>query len=212
MESTVPSLILKPIEIRVLGSLIEKSKTTPDYYPMTLNALALACNQKSSRHPIVQYDEATVMDAINTLAKKGLVATATGGGSRTIKYKHNITLVYNLNDAGIAILCLLFLRGPLTPGEINSNSGRLYEFESIEEVLKTLDRLAQDNPPLVALMPRKAGQKEQRYRHLLGEMHETDTTVSETTSSPLEARVEALEKEVAELKSAVGKLLKEWTG
>src|SRR5687768_5528205 len=135
--------MLTDIETRVLGALVEKSKTTPEYYPLTLNALTLACNQKSSRKPLVQYDEGRVMSAINSLTKKGLVSTATGGGNRVVKYKHNFTIVYPVTPAEQAVLCLLFLRGPLTPGEINSNSGRLYEFDSLEEVLQALEKLKQ---------------------------------------------------------------------
>src|SRR5690349_4694926 len=112
MEPLQQLLVLDPVEIRVLGSLMEKSKTTPEYYPITLNALTLACNQKSSRKPIVQYDEGTVISAINSLTKKGLVSTATGGGSRVVKYKHNFILVYSVTPAELAVLCLLFLRGP----------------------------------------------------------------------------------------------------
>lgn len=214
METSKPLVVLDPIEIRVLGSLIEKSKTTPEYYPITLNALTLACNQKSSRKPIVQYDEGTVMSAINTLTKKGLVSTATGGGSRVIKYKHNFSIVYPVNPADLAVLCLLFLRGPLTPGEINSNSARLYEFDSLEEVLLVLEKLKQGgDTPFIALMPRSTGQKEQRYRHLFCEIQASDEDeLPEDPVGKLEARLEIVEKELAGLKSSVEKLLKEWTG
>src|SRR6187401_706384 len=125
---------LTPPEIRVLGSLMEKSKTTPDYYPMTLNALTAACNQKTSRSPVVEYDEETVVEALNSLKGQSLVATAIGGGSRVVKYKHNFTTVYDISPEELSILCLLMLRGPQTPGELNTNSARLYEFKSLEEV------------------------------------------------------------------------------
>jgi uncharacterized protein YceH (UPF0502 family) len=213
MDSSKPILILDPIEIRVVGSLMEKSKTTPEYYPMTLNALMLACNQKSSRNPHVQYDESTVMSAINSLTKKGLVSTATGGGSRVIKYKHNFALVYpDVTQADLAVLCLLFLRGPLTPGEINSNSGRLYEFDSLEEVLRSLEKLKQGDTPFVAQLPKRAGQKEQRFRHLFCEMQAEEEELHEDPAKKIETRLETVEKELAELKSTVEKFLKEWTG
>ena len=215
MESSKPILlILDPIEIRVLGSLMEKSKTTPEYYPLTLNALMLACNQKSSRNPHVQYDEATINSAINSLTKKGFVSTATGGGNRVIKYKHNFAIAYpDFTHSDMAVLCLLFLRGPLTPGEINSNSARLYDFKSLEEVLKVLEKLKQGDSPFVAQLPRRAGQKEQRFRHLFCEMQESnEEELPEDPTKKLETRLEIVEKELAELKSSVEKLLKEWMG
>ena len=119
---------LNAVEIRVLGSLIEKCKTTPDYYPMTLNSLAAACNQKSSRKPVVEYDDETIVIALNSLKKMGLIANATGGTSRSIKYKHNFTLVFTLTSAEVAVLCLLFLRGFQTAGEINTNSATIKHF------------------------------------------------------------------------------------
>lgn len=217
MEPQKPITILDSTEIRVLGSLIEKSKTTPDYYPITLNALTLACNQKSSRHPIVQYEEATVVSALDNLKRKGLISTATGAGSRVLKYKHNFAIVYPVNPADLAVLCLLFLRGPLTPGEINSNSSRLYEFDSLEEVLQVLEKLSQGDTPFIKQLPRQSGQKEQRFIHLFGEVEqEPDEKIQEdhenANANNLESRIETLEKELSELKSAFEKLLKEWTG
>lgn len=213
MESVKPLVILDPVEIRVAGSLIEKSKTTPEYYPMTLNALMLACNQKSSRKPIVQYDESTVMSAINSLTKKGLVSTATGAGNRVIKYKHNFALVYPFSPADLAVLCLLFLRGPLTPGEINSNAARLYAFDSLEEVLQVMEKLKQSDTPFITLMPKRAGQKEQRFRHLFCDAQFSDEEeITEDPVRKLENRLETVEKELGELKSSVEKLMKELMG
>lgn len=213
METPKPLPILDPIEVRVAGSLIEKSKTTPEYYPMTLNAITLACNQKSSRKPIVQYDESTVMSAINSLTKKGLVSTATGGGIRTIKYKHNFSLVYPLSPADLAVLCLLFLRGPLTPGEVNSNSARLYEFSSLEEVLQVMDKLSQSDTPFITLLPKRAGQKEQRFRHLFNDIQVTEEEqTQEDPIQKLEDRLSTVEKELGELRSSVDKLMKELMG
>jgi uncharacterized protein YceH (UPF0502 family) len=214
MESTKPLVVLDPVEVRVLGSLLEKSKTTPEYYPMTLNALTLACNQKSSRKPIVQYDDTTVTNALHTLTRKGLVNTASGGGSRVLKYKHNLDIVFDFTPGEEAVLCLLFLRGPLTPGEINSNSARLYTFSSLEEVLHVLEKLKQIDPPFITQLPRQAGQKEQRFRHLFCEMQESDEEppVQEDAAPRLEARVEAVENELAALKLTIEKLLKELMG
>src|ERR1700754_4953751 len=122
MDSPQTLPVLDATELRVLGSLMEKSKTTPDYYPMTLNGLTAACNQKTSRRPVVQYDDNTVIEALNTLKKRGLISTATGGSIRSVKYKHNFAIVFPLIPAELAILCLLMLRGPQTPGEINTNA------------------------------------------------------------------------------------------
>lgn len=214
-SNTLPTL--NSVEIRVLGSLIEKSKTTPDYYPMTLNALTLACNQKSSRYPVVLYDEETVVIAINTLKKMGLVSTATGGTSRSIKYKHNLTLVLPLTTAELAVMCLLFLRGPLTAGEINSNSARLYEFESLEDVHAVLEKLADQEKPMIKQLPKRAGQKELRYIHLAGEfvdLPEDDFPEEPARKSvnEMEARLTTVEQELAALKLTVDKLMKELMG
>ncbi|MFI5148922.1 MAG: YceH family protein [Bacteroidia bacterium] len=230
MESPKPLVSLDPVEVRVLGCLLEKSKTTPEYYPLTLNALTLACNQKSSRKPIVQYEEGTVTNALNSLTRKGLVNTASGGGSRVLKYKHNLDIVFDFTPAEEAVLCLLFLRGPLTPGEINSNSARLYAFHSLEEVLNVLEKLKQAEVPMVDQLPRQAGQKEQRVRHLFGTWVEVEegqgreeerqqqeaALLSETLvkagAQGLETRLELVENELAALKDTVEKLLKELNG
>jgi uncharacterized protein YceH (UPF0502 family) len=214
MDSLQTLPVLDAIELRVLGSLMEKSKTTPDYYPMTLNGLAAACNQKTSRKPVVQYDEGTIMEALNMLKKRGLVSTATGGSSRVVKFKHNFAIVYPLIPSELAILCLLMLRGPLTPGELNTNSGRLYEFETIEEVQEVLEKLADPAMPYVMQLPRRPGQKEARYAHLLCGVPEIndDDFADESparSSSGLEARLEKVEQELAELKEAFDKLMKE---
>ena len=214
MDNVKPLPDLSAEEQRVLGALIEKSRTTPDYYPMTLNSLTAACNQKSSRNPVVNYDEETVTLTLNQLKIKGLISTATGGSSRATKYKHNLAIVYPLLPSELAIICLLLLRGPLTPGEINSNSGRLYEFESIEEVLAQLQKLSEEEPAFVKQLPKRTGQKEARFVHLLGEQAEittepeTETTVvAQFDSTELENRIEKLEKEVEELKELVNLLM-----
>lgn len=214
MEDIKPLPDLSAEEQRVLGSLIEKSRTTPDYYPMTLNSLTSACNQKSSRNPVVNYDEETVTLTLNSLKIKGLISTATGGSSRVIKYKHNLGIVYPLVPSELSILCLLLLRGPLTPGEINSNSGRLYEFESIEEITEQLQKLTDEEPAFVKLLPKKAGQKEARFTHLLGEQAEIQDTDQEAPQTAifqpneeLENRVLKLEQELEELKELVNLLM-----
>lgn len=218
MEETTPALpLLNPIEIRVLGSLIEKDKITPDYYPMTLNALTAACNQKTSRNPVVQYDEGTVVIALNSLKKLGLITTATGGTNRSVKYKHNFTLAFQLTTAEVAVLCLLFLRGPLTVGELNSNSGRLYEFESLEEVHAVVDRLTQSTPPMIQQLSKRHGQKEARYTHLFSEITDTEEELlpeepARKSVSELEARLTIVENELATVKASLEKLMKELMG
>lgn len=209
--------VLNSIEIRVLGSLIEKSKTTPDYYPMTLNSLTAACNQKTSRKPVVQYDEETVVIALNSLRKMGFISTATGGTSRSVKYKHNFTLVFPLTSAEVAVMCLLFLRGPQTAGELNTNSARLYEFESLEEVQTVLDKLAHTDLPLIQQLQKRAGQKEVRYTHLLGETIEFDEEQlpdqpARKSVNELEARLAIVEQELAVMKESLDKLMRELMG
>ena len=210
MEDVKPLIQLNPVEQRVLGVLLEKSKTTPDYYPMSINALTAGCNQKTSRNPVVNYDEETVTLTLNALKIKGLASTVTGAGSRTVKWKHNLAIVYPLLPSELAILCILLLRGPSTPGEINTNSGRLYEFETIEEVQQTLQKLASDEPSFVRQLPKRPGQKEMRFMHLFGgdepaEIAESDEPVN--NQSDLEARVAKLEQEILELKELVNLLI-----
>jgi len=213
METVKALPDLSAEEQRILGSLIEKSRTTPDYYPMTINGLIAACNQKSSRNPVVNYDEETIILTLNQLKIKGLISTVTGGSSRATKYKHNLAIAYPILPSELAILCLLLLRGPLTPGEINSNSGRLYEFEAIEEVQEQLQKLASEEPAFVKQLPKRTGQKEARFIHLLGEQ-----AVSESADEPqqqtvsqnndvLENRVSKLEQEVDELKELINLLM-----
>jgi len=214
MDSPQTLPVLNATELRVLGSLMEKSKTTPDYYPMTLNGLTAACNQKTSRKPVVNYDEGTVTEALNTLKRRGLISTVTGGSIRNIKYKHNFAIVFPVIPAEVALLCLLILRGPQTPGELNTNSGRLYEFETIEEVQEMLEKLADPALPYVVQLPKRPGQKEVRYAHLLSgtpdinDYDEVEETGSRSTSG-LEARINQLESELAEVKDKLVKLMQE---
>jgi uncharacterized protein YceH (UPF0502 family) len=214
MDTPVTLPVLDDIELRVLGALMEKSKTTPDYYPMTLNGLTTACNQKTSRRPVVDYDEETVVLALDTLKRRGLISTATGGSSRATKYKHNFAIVFPVLPAEVALICLLILRGPQTPGELNTNSGRLWEFESLDELQQVLERISSAEMPFVQQLPRRAGQKEVRYMHLLGGT--VDLTEDEPTEEParrsvgeMETRLAKVETELAELKEAFDKLMKE---
>mgnify|MGYP003296411938 CR=1 FL=1 len=217
MDEALTLPILDVAEQRVLGALMEKSKTTPDYYPMTLNALTAACNQKTSRKPVVNYDDETVVIALNSLKKRGLISTATGGSSRVVKYKHNFAIAFPVLPSEVAIICLLLLRGPQTPGELNTSSGRLYEFETLEEVQEVLEKLAGGEPSYVVPMPRRPGQKEVRYMHLLGgtpdfEEEELPEEPARRSVGELENRVAKLERDYAEMKEALDKLLKELMG
>lgn len=218
MEQQKSLPLLSSTEIRVLGALMEKSKTTPDYYPMTLNSLTAACNQKSSRKPVVEYDDETVVLALDSLKKKGLTSTATGGSSRATKYKHNFAIVFPVVPSQVAVMCLLFLRGALTPGEINSNAGRLYEFENLDDVQEVLEQLANAEVPYIVQLPKRVGQKEARYAHLFA--GEPDMSFEEDTAAEparksvgeLEARVAILEENYALLKADFDKLIKELMG
>lgn len=213
-NNTLPQLSAE--EVRVLGSLMEKSRTTPEYYPMTLNSLITACNQKTSRKPVVNYDEETVIQTLDTLRKRGLISTVVGGGSRVTKYKHNMGIKFPLVPADLSTLCLLMLRGPLTAGEINSNSGRLYEFESLDEVNELLQNLSEQNPPFVKQTAKRPGQKEIRYVHLFAEFDEEayeSSLPSTSQEAPqikvLAERVETLEGELKKLREEFDKLMEE---
>jgi uncharacterized protein YceH (UPF0502 family) len=161
-ENALPQLSAE--EIRVLGALIEKSRTTPDYYPLTLNSLVTACNQKSSRSPVVEYEQHTVQEALDALKKKGLMANVLGDG-RAVKYRHTIAVKYPLDPSEMTVLGLLFLRGPLTVGEIKNMAGRMYDFEDLAEVQTVLQNLVDAETPFIRQMERKTGQKEARYFH-----------------------------------------------
>lgn len=217
MDSPQTLPVLNAEELRVLGVLMEKSKTTPEYYPMTINAITAACNQKTSRKPVVQYDEQTVILALDTLKRKSLISTATGGSSRSIKYKHNFAIVFPVTPQEVAIICLLMLRGAQTPGELNTNSGRLYEFESLEDVQSVLERLSDPEMPYVLQLPKRAGQKEMRYAHLLSGPPDLtqDDSLDDNYSRPasdLEQRLAKVEEELAIMRADFDKLMKELMG
>ena len=164
---------LNEIEVRVLGSLVEKQVTTPEYYPLTLNALTLACNQKNNRNPVTSFSEDEVAQALESLREKNLAYVFYGSTSRVPKYKHVMTEVLQLNGAQLALLCVLMLRGSQTLGELRGNGSRLHEFSGLEEVEATLNTLISREPePMAIRLPRQTGQKEARFAHLLsGEVH-----------------------------------------
>ena len=158
---------LSETEARVVGCLVEKQLTTPEYYPLTLNALVAACNQKTNREPIVNYDEQTVERALESLREKNLVYIFYGSSSRVPKYKHMLPSVYELDEREVAVVSVLMLRGAQTIGELNQRTSRLYEFSGLNEISETLDGLAKRDEPLVVRLERQIGQKEARYAHLL---------------------------------------------
>src|ERR1700747_2978281 len=168
-----PELNLSETEVRVLGSLIEKDITTPDYYPLSLNALVNACNQKNNRDPVMTLNESAVREALMTLQEKRMAGPAGGADSRVTKYEHRLQEVFNFDRREIAIVCVLLLRGPQTPGELRSRTDRMYHFDALEDVVSTLDRLAQREPPLAVVLPRQPGTKESRYMHLFSGGSET---------------------------------------
>jgi len=206
--------VLTEIETRVLGSLVEKQVTTPEYYPLTLNALTLACNQKNNRYPVTSYSENQVSDALESLREKNLTYVFYGSTSRVPKYKHVMPEVMHLSHPEVALMCVLMLRGAQTPGELRGNASRLHEFGSLEEVEETLnDLISREHEPLVVRLPRQPGQKEVRFAHLLSGEIDVEAlaevapapTASRRSGSEqierLEQRVDALSTEVETLKA-----------
>ena len=189
---------LTDAEVRVLGSLIEKEITTPDYYPLSLNALMAACNQSSNRNPVLHFDEDTVARAADGLREKRLVHLVDRGESRVTKYRHVLYEAMSMSRPAIAVMCVLMLRGPQTVGEIRTRSNRLYDFTSLQDVEITLNSLMSGATPLVVRLPRQTGQKEVRYAHLLS--GEVRLTEPETEPEPEPDRIGKLEKEVEDLK------------
>src|ERR1700756_1848814 len=160
---------LTDTEVRVLGAMIEKDITTPEYYPLSLNALVNACNQKSNRDPVMQLDENSVRDALSGLQEHRLAGPASGADSRVTKYEHRMQEVFTFTRAEIAVLCVLLLRGPQTPGELRGRTERMHRFETTDDVQSALQKLIEREPALVKVLPRQPGTKEARYVHLLGE-------------------------------------------
>ena len=208
------TIVLTPVEARVLGSLVEKEITTPEYYPLSLNALANACNQKNNREPVTNLDEDQIRQALHGLEDDGLAGPARGTESRVTKYEHRMQEVFNFTRGEVAVVCVLLLRGPQTPGELRGRTERMHRFEELSDVQATLQRLMQREPPLVKVLPRQPGTKEARYAHLLaGDVVEAapSTTFVESgasTTAELEAEVAALRQEVAELRGQVERLLR----
>jgi uncharacterized protein YceH (UPF0502 family) len=222
MEAT-----LNEREVRVVGSLVEKQVTTPDYYPLTLNALVHACNQISNRDPVVQYDERQVSEAVESLRAKNLVYIFYGADSRVPKYKHMMREVLGLSPQELAALCVLMLRGAQTVGEVRGRTGRLYEFADLREVEATLEALAQRDEPLVVKLPRQTGRKEARYAHLLSgppafeeeaeaqpagaAQHSTGGTARTSSTRAGEGeRVAQLEAEVASLRGEIDEMRRQF--
>ena len=203
---------LNEVEVRVLGALVEKDITTPDYYPLSLNALLNACNQKNNREPVMNLDEGAVRQALGGLPGQNLAGPAGGADSRVTKYEHRLQEVFNFNRAETAVMCVLLLRGPQTPGELRGRAERMHRFEALDEVQSTLQRLMQREPSIVKALPRQPGTKETRYMHLLsGDVEEV--SVSKAVSSVigshtddgealmrLEGEVQELRREIADLK------------
>jgi uncharacterized protein len=205
-------------EIRVLGCLLEKQRTTPDAYPLSLNALRLACNQSTNRDPVVEYDDAVIRDALHRLERRGYTRLASGAGSRTAKYRHLLVEALPMDSAEQAVMCVLMLRGPQTPGELKQRTERMHAFSELASVHATLDALIERE--LVARLERRPGHKEERYIQLLqdheAEAQEPRSEHVRTESTPVAAapaqldelsdlreRVERLEQEVAEMRAAM---------
>ena len=208
-------IILNDVETRVLGSLVEKDVTTPDYYPLSLNALVHACNQKNNRDPIMNLDEEAVHQALSTLQEKRLAGPTSSADSRVTKYEHRLQEVFNFTRGETAILCVLLLRGPQTPGELRGRTERMHRFEDLTEVQSTLQHLMQRDPPLARVLPRQPGTKESRYKHLLaGDAEDAADVNVARAPSPVSAfsqsaeadRIARLEDEVSGLKNEVSDL------
>jgi uncharacterized protein YceH (UPF0502 family) len=198
-------ILLTEVEIRVLGALVEKEITTPDYYPLSLNALVNACNQKSNREPVMELDENVVRDALLSLQEKRLAGPASGADSRVTKYEHRLES-FNFSRREVAVLCVLLLRGPQTPGELRGRTERMYRFEDLEQVNSALQQLMQRQPPLAAMLARQPGTKEVRYAHLLGGPVDSWTPPAATPIGTTEIRVGELEEQVRSLQSEVASL------
>ncbi len=204
--------ILNDVEVRVLATLVEKQVTTPEYYPLTLNSLTLACNQKNNRQPVTSYNESTVMEAVESLREKNLAYVFYGSNSRVPKYKHVMPEVLHLSMQEMAVMCVLMLRGPQTLGELKDRGARFYEFSNLEEVEETLNKLSSMEPyPLVVRLPRQAGQKEARVAHLLGgevkveALSEAESPRRVSRANEAE-RVSVLEQQVEALRAEVNTL------
>jgi len=199
---------LTETEVRVLGSLIEKDITTPEYYPLSLNALVSACNQKTNRDPVMQLDEDAVREALEGLQQQRLAGPARGADSRVTKYEQRLQEAFNFTRAEIAVLCVLLLRGPQTPGELRGRTERMHRFEALEDVQSALQKLMEREPPLAKVLPRQPGTKESRYAHLFGgdvvELEKPGQAGAAAERNPVDTeRVARLEEEMADLRREV---------
>lgn len=208
--------ILSETEARVLGSLVEKQLTTPEYYPLTLNALTAACNQKSNRDPVMSLNDTVILAAVDVLRDKNLVYLYYGSSSRAVKYKHMMPSVYELDAAGVALVAVLLLRGPQTLGELRERTGRLHEFGGLGEVQEALDGLIRRDEPLVIKLERQPGQKEARFAHLLsGEVDQSAVPMGrerETASGTRggNGRIAELGNELEKVRTDLAELRKEF--
>jgi uncharacterized protein YceH (UPF0502 family) len=212
--------ILTDIEARVLGALAEKESTTPDYYPLSLNALVNACNQKSNRDPVMNLDEDAVRDALDSLNAKNLAGAVSGAESRVTKYEHRLQEVFNFTRGEAAVVCALLLRGPQTPGELRGHSERMYQFTELSDVQSTLQRLMTREPALVRVLPRQPGTKEARYMHLLcgdaapasseAASIQTGGSLRDERVTRLETALELLQAELAEVKAQLAAFRKQF--
>ena len=211
-------ILLNAVEARVLGALVEKDITTPEYYPLSLNALVNACNQKSNRDPVMELDEAAVRDALSGLQESRLAGPAGGADSRVTKYEHRLQEVFNFDRRETAVLCVLLLRGPQTPGELRGRTERMYRFETLDDVQSALQKLMGREPGLVKMLARAPGTKESRYAQLLtGEVGEdvpsTQVSRAERGEPGAPSRLNgAPSDEVEQLRAEVGALRKEVEG
>jgi uncharacterized protein len=209
-------LHLSETEARVLGALIEKDITTPDYYPLSLNALVNACNQKNNRDPVMGLAEDAVRDALSSLQEKRMAGPAGGADSRVTKYEHRLQEVFNFDRREIAVVCVLLLRGPQTPGELRGRTERMFRFETLDDVQSAIQKLMDRQPSLVRVLPRQPGTKESRYMHLFsGDVSADDIAAYSAVSprvsvDPLESRIASLESEVASLRSEIADLRREF--
>ncbi|HSS96689.1 MAG TPA: YceH family protein [Terriglobales bacterium] len=209
------NIVLNPVEVRVLGSLVEKDITTPDYYPLSLNALVNACNQKNNREPVTNLTEEEVREALSSLQEKRFAGPASGADSRVTKYEHRLQEVFNFTRGEIAVMCVMLLRGPQTPGELRGRTERMYHFETLDDVQSNLQRLMQRDPALVKMLARQPGTKENRYAHLLAgdiqdEIVETRVETGLAPSGSTASRIATLESEVLELKNEIQSLKQEF--
>lgn len=203
-------LQLSAVEVRVLGALVEKEITTPEYYPLSLNALVNACNQKSNREPVMSLDEDAVRRALRSLTEQALVRSA-GGDSRVAKFEHRLNELYNFHRHEIAVLCVLLLRGPQTPGELRTRAERMYAFEDLEAVHSALHHLMRREPPLAKILLRQPGTKESRYMHLLsGDVEPADQVQPHHGAEAREASANTRDGErIAQLEWEIGELRRE---